>query len=83
MADYYTIQQLAQKLGVAEASITELEGKGILQAAVKDGRRFYSSRQAYQLRAALRLARKAKIGLEEAFARVESHRLAQISAPGN
>lgn len=83
MADYYTIQQSAQKLGIAETSVAELEAKGLLQPTVKDGRRFFSSRQVYHLRAALRLARKEKIGLEEAFARVADRWLAQISARGN
>ena len=83
MADYYTSEQLAQKLGIAEAAIAELEAKGLLQPIVKDGRKFFSSRQAYRLRAALRLARKQKLSLEEAFARMEDRRLCQASAIGN
>lgn len=83
MADYYSPEQLAQKLGLDEAAIAKLEAKGLLQPTVKDGRRFYSSRQAYHLRAAIRLVHKDKIALEEAFAQVENRRLTQIGAPGN
>ncbi len=81
MADYYTPQQLAQQLGIPEATIEELQTKGLLQPTVKDGRSFISSRQAYCLRAAIRWARKDKIDLPEAFARVEERWLAQVSAP--
>jgi predicted site-specific integrase-resolvase len=80
MADYYTPQQLAQKLGIAEATITELQSNGLIQPTVKDGRSFLSSQQAYRLGAALRRARKDKIDLQEAFARVEERWLAQSSA---
>jgi DNA-binding transcriptional MerR regulator len=81
MPDYYTPQQLAQKLDIAESTITELQTKGLLQPTVKDGRSYFSSRQAYRLRAAVRWARKDKIDLQEAFARVEERWLAQVSAP--
>lgn len=80
MPDYYTSQQLAQALGIAETTITELQGKGLLQPTVKDGRSFLSSQQAYRLRAAIRWARKDKIDLPEAFAKVEARWLAQSSA---
>jgi hypothetical protein len=80
MADYYTPQQLAQQLGIAEATIVELQTKGLLQSTVKNGQSFFSSRQAYCLRAAIRWARKDKIDLQEAFARVEKRWLAQTSA---
>lgn len=83
MANYYTTQQLAQKLGLDEAAIARLQAKGLLEPTVKDGRSFFSSRQAYHLRAALRLACKEKIDLEEALARVEDRWLAQSSARGN
>jgi DNA-binding transcriptional MerR regulator len=80
MPDYYNSQQLAQMLGIAEVSITELQRKGLLQPTVKDGRSFLSSQQAYRLRAAVRWARKDKIDLQEAFAKVEERWLAQTSA---
>jgi hypothetical protein len=60
--DYYTSQQLAQTLGIAEAMIAELQTKGSLQPTVKDGRSFFSSRQAHCLRAAIRWAHKDKLG---------------------
>jgi len=47
---------------------------------VKNGRKFISCRQAYDLRVALRLARKQKLTLEQAFARVEDLRLCQVGA---
>jgi DNA-binding transcriptional MerR regulator len=80
MPDYYTSQQLAQTLGIAEATITELERKGLLQPTVKDGKSFLSSQQAYRLRAAIRWARKDKIALQDAFAKVEERWLAQSKA---
>ena len=80
MADFYTSRQLAQTLGIAEATITALQTKGLLQPTVKDGRSFFSSRQAHCLRAALRWARKDKMDLQEAFARVEVRWLAHTSA---
>jgi DNA-binding transcriptional MerR regulator len=75
VADYYNPEQLAQKLGVAEDVLAELESKGLLQPKVKHGMRFFSSRQAHDLRVALRLAQKRKMNLENAFARVEELRL--------
>jgi hypothetical protein len=80
VVDYYTFEQLARKLNIAEAALEELEVKGLLQPKVKDGRKFISCRQAYDLRAALRLARKQKLPLERAFAMVEDLRLCQVGA---
>lgn len=79
MADYYTPAQLALKFGISEAQIAELESNGFLHPKLKDGRRFFSSRQAHDLQVALRLARKQKVSLEQAFARVEDLRLCQTS----
>ena len=76
MPDYYSSQQFAQTLGIAEYTITELQAKGLLQPTVKDGRSFFSARQAHCLRAALRWARKDKIDLQEAFRCVEERWLA-------
>jgi hypothetical protein len=78
--DYYTSQQLAQTLGIAEATIAELQTKGLLEPILKDGKSFFSSPQAHRLRAAIRWARKDKIDLQEAFARVEARWLAHTSA---
>lgn len=83
MPDYYTSLQLAQKLGIAEAAIAELQAKGLLQPTVKDGRTFFSSQQAHRLRAAVRWAHNDKMDLQEAFARVEERWLAHTSAPKN
>ena len=82
MADYYTPAQLALKFGITEVQIGELEAKGLLHPKLKDGRRFFSSHQAYELQLALRLARKQKLTLEKAFARVENLRLCQAGATG-
>lgn len=79
MPDYYTSQHLSHLLGIAEATIAELQRKGLLQPTVKDGRSFLSSQQAYRLRAAVRWARKDKIDLQEALAKVEDRWLAQTS----
>jgi len=79
MPDYYTSQQLAQNLGIAEVTITELQRKGLLQPTIKDGKSFLSSQQVYRLRAAIRSARKDKIDLLEAFEKVEQRWLAQTS----
>jgi DNA-binding transcriptional MerR regulator len=81
MADYYTSQQLAQTLGIPEATITELQTRGALQPTVKGGRSFFSSQQAHCLRAAIRWARKSKIDLQEAFVCVEERWLAHVSGP--
>ncbi len=83
MADYYTPEQLAQKLGIAEDQLVKLEARGLLQPKVKGGRRFFSCRQAYDLQVALRLARKKRLSVEEAFARVEALRLCQASSTGS
>jgi DNA-binding transcriptional MerR regulator len=77
MADYYTAEQLAGKLEIIEGVLSELESKGLLQPRVKGEKRFYSSRQAHDLQVALRLARKQKVSLEQAFARIEDLRLCQ------
>jgi len=81
MPDYYTPQQLARKLDIAESTIAELQTKGFLEPTIKDGRFYFSSRQAYRLHAAVRWACKDKIDLQEAVARVEKRWLAQTSAP--
>jgi hypothetical protein len=81
MPDYYTSQQRAQTLGIAEAIIAELQTKGLLQPTVKNGRSFFSSPQAHRLRVTIRWARKDKIDLQEAFARVEERWLAHTSSP--
>ncbi len=80
MPDYYNSQQLAQMLGITEATITDLQLKGLLQPTIKDGRWFLSSQQTYRLRAAIRWARKDKIDLLEAFAKVEERWLAQSTS---
>lgn len=80
MPDYYTLQQLAQTLGIPETNINELQETGLLQPKVKEGRPFFSSRQAHCLRAALRWAHKDKIDLQDAFALVEARWLAHTNA---
>ncbi len=80
MADYYPPEQLAQKLDLEESIIARLEAAGALQPTIKNGRKFFSSRQAYLLEAAVRLAHKSKIGLEEAVTRLECRWLAQTSS---
>ena len=80
MADYYTYQQLAQTLGIAETIIRELQAKGLLESTVKNARTYFSSQHAYCLRAAVRQAHKDKIDLVEAFAKVEERRLAYVSS---
>jgi DNA-binding transcriptional MerR regulator len=80
VADYYNSQQLAHLLEIEVDAITQLEKKGLLQATEKEGRSFYSSPQAHRLRAAIRWARKDRIDLQEAFAKVEERWLAQTSA---
>lgn len=83
MADYYNFQQLTQMLGITEATIIDLQKKGLLQFTVKNGRSFLSSQQAYLLRVALRRARKDKIELLEALSKVEERWLAQSAALKN
>ncbi len=80
MADYYTALQLAQMLGLTETRIAELQYKGLLQPTVKDGRSYFSSRQAHCLRVAMRWARRDKITLEDAFIRAEERWLAHVNA---
>jgi DNA-binding transcriptional MerR regulator len=83
VADYYTPAQLALKLGITEAQITELESKGLLHPKLKDGRRFFSSHQVYELRLALRLADKQKLTLKKAFAKVAYLRLCKACTTVN
>lgn len=79
MADYYNIQQLAQMLGIPEATISELQNKGLLQPTIKDGRSFLTSQQAHRLGTAVRWARRDKIDLQKAFAKVEERWLAHTT----
>ncbi len=83
MADFYTAGQLAYKLGLSEEELTELLAKAAFSPRVKDGREYYSAQQAYQLRAALRLARKHKMSLEDAFMRFRGRRLYQVEVSGD
>lgn len=83
MADYYTLRQLALKVGISEVQIAELEVKGLLHPKLKNGRRFFSSSQAHALKVALRLGRNQGVSLEQAFARVEEMRVCQASTIRN
>jgi hypothetical protein len=67
MADYYTLQQFAQKLGLAEGEVLKLLTKGTFSPTMKDGRSFYSARQFHQVQAALRLSRRHGTSFEEAL----------------
>ncbi len=79
MADYYNIQQVAQKCGIAESTIAQLESKGLLEPTIKKGMAFLSSQQVYRLRIAVQRAKKERIDLQEALARVEQRWLAQAA----
>lgn len=83
MADYYTLRQLALKVGISETQIAELELNGLLRPKMKNGKRFFSSSQAHALKVALRLGRNLGVSLEQAFARVEEMRLCQASTIQN
>lgn len=83
MADYYTLKQLALKLGISESQIAEFESKGLLHPKLKDGRPFYSSHQAYELHLALRMVRKQKLTLDKAIAKVEHLRVCRVGATRN
>jgi len=76
MADYYTLQQIAQRAKVAETAILELERDGLLQRTAKNGRIFFSSRQEYLLQAAVRWAQKDNLALKDALHKVEERWLA-------
>jgi hypothetical protein len=76
MVDYYTVQQLAQRAKVTETAILELEKDGFLQRTAKNGRIFFSSRQEYLLRAAVRWAHKGHLALKDALYKVAERRLA-------
>src|SRR5260370_17402814 len=79
---YYTSQQLAQSLGIAEDAIAELQTRGLLQPTVnKYGRSFFSSRQAHCLPTPIRWARNDKVDLQEAFPGLEEPSLAPTCAP--
>jgi hypothetical protein len=68
MADYYYFQQVVQICGFPEATLWDLQQKGLLEPTVKRGRSFLSSQQVYRLRVAVRhAARKDKIDLLEAL----------------
>ena len=77
MADYYTLQQASQTLGITEARLAELQKKGLLVPTVKDGRSFLSSQQLYRLRVAIRWARKVKNDLNEVLRKVDEHWVAR------
>src|SRR5260370_34976228 len=79
--DYYTSQQLAQTLGIAEATITELQTKGLLQPTVKNGRSFFFSQQAHCLSAAVRWGAKDKKDFQKAFSGGEEPWLWPNEAP--
>lgn len=80
MADYYTSLQLAQMLGLSDGKIAELQHEGLLQPTIKDGRSYFSSRQAHCLRVAIRWSRRDKTDLAEAFRRAEERWLAHVNA---
>lgn len=83
VTDYYTLRQLALKVGISEAQIAELELKALLRPKMKNGKRFFSSSQAHALKVALRLGRNQGVSLDQAFARVEEVRLRQASTIRN
>jgi hypothetical protein len=67
VADYYTLEQLAQKVGMGGSEVSDLLAKAAFSPTVKNGRNYYSARQVHQLQAALRLARKHSVSFEEAL----------------
>jgi DNA-binding transcriptional MerR regulator len=81
MADYYSRAQLARKFGLSEHQLIALDNQGLLQPAVTRGQPFYSSRQAYLLRAALHLAETNKLSLEQALVEVKSRPLYKVERP--
>ncbi len=83
MADYFNFRQVAQKCGIAEGTIAQLERNGLLEPTIKKGMAFLSSQQVYRLRIAVQRAKKERIDLQEALAKVEKHWLAQVTALRN
>lgn len=75
MADYYAIEQIAQKLGMEGSHASELLAKAGFSPRTKNGRNYYSAREFHQLQAALRCARKHNVSFEEALQMV----LARVS----
>jgi DNA-binding transcriptional MerR regulator len=78
MPDYYTPGQVALKLGLTESQIAVLLAQGLMQPVRKNGREFYSAHQVYQLKAAIKLARKRNVSLKEAMTHVSGRPLYQV-----
>lgn len=81
MADYYSRAQLARKFGLSEQHLIALDEQGLFQPAVTRSQPFYSSQQAYLLRAAIHLAEKKKLPLEQALVEVKSRPLYKVEQP--
>jgi hypothetical protein len=78
MADFFTTEQLSLEVGLSESQIAHLVAQSLLQPVAKNGRHFHSAREVYRLRAAIKLAGKRKITLEDAMAQVSARPLYQV-----
>jgi hypothetical protein len=81
MADYYTTEHLVVHLGVAESQIASLVSQHLLLPIMKNGRQFHPAREVYRLKAAIKLAGKRKISLEDAMTQVSARLLYQVENP--
>lgn len=80
MTDFYTAEQLVVSLGLTSSQISDLVAQCLLQPVTKNGRQFHSAREVYRLKAAIKLSRKRKIALEDAFAQVAARPLYQVES---
>ncbi|MFB3923734.1 MAG: MerR family transcriptional regulator [Terriglobia bacterium] len=79
MPDYMLAERLAVKLGLSPEELGSFEARGIIKGIAKNGRTYYSSQDAYRLKAVLQLVRTKGLAVEEARARV----VPVVSSPGS
>lgn len=70
MPDYLLAERLAVKLGLSAEELHHFEARGVIKGIPKNGRTYYSSQDAYRLKAVLQLVRTKGLEVEEARAHV-------------
>lgn len=80
MSDYYSAEQLANRLGLSLEELQQAQACGLIRPVRKNGSVFYSSHHAYRLKAACQLRRKQRLNWEEAAAELGKRPLYHVSS---
>jgi DNA-binding transcriptional MerR regulator len=66
MPEFLLAEQLAQKLEIEQAELSDFEAQGVIRPVRKNGRIYYSSRDFYRLKGVLHFMRTQGLSVDEA-----------------